>query len=212
MGPYNRKIVLGLVLVQIISASCGVSTPREAEEPENEVEKGLKMLYNAYQKCGETEDMFSCMKVKAVRFADRALKINNIPIFEGMTVIRTEEQGGRSLNLPELNENELPQDPVKRQETLDDMLIDRVTRFLRTHSLQFDLPKFMDDSNKSEVEEGWYLSDVFLKNLYFSKKSDPQRSRMEVLRIRTLGITEEKQDNPVEGCRKATETATPLFS
>lgn len=151
----NRKIVLVLVLVQIISASCGVSVPRE--EPENEVEKGLKMLYKVYQKCGETEDMFSCMKIRALRFADRALKVNNIPLFEGMSVIRSEETGERAFPAPEFNENQLPQDPVKRQESLDDLLVDRVTRFLKTHSVQFDLPKLVEDKPESEVEQGEVL-------------------------------------------------------
>lgn len=159
MGSTGNLVLLlslGLVLVQLTSVSCGVTTPRKTEEPENEVEKGFKMLYNAYEKCGETPDMFSCMKVKAVRFADRALKINNIPIFEGITVVKNDESTSRSMPLAEFNENELPNESEKRHEALDDMIVDRVTRFLRTHSIQFDFQKFIGGSDKTDQEQGGY--------------------------------------------------------
>lgn len=146
--------MLFVVVVQIVSASCGVSMPKKVEEPENEVEKGLKMLYKVYQKCGETEDMFSCMKIRALRFAERAVKISTIPLFEGMSVVRNEETGGRAFSAPEFDENKLPANAEKRQELLDDLLVDRVTRFLKTHSVQFDLPKLVEDSEDNQVEEG----------------------------------------------------------
>lgn len=147
----SSKIVLFIVLVQIFSEAYGGSFPRQ--ESENEVEKGINMLYNVYRKCGESEDMFSCLKIRALKFADRAIKVNNIPLFVGMSVVRNEEAGSRAFSVPDFDENALPQDPEKKQETLDDLLVDRVTRFLKTHSVQFDLPKLVED-DKNEVEEG----------------------------------------------------------
>lgn len=150
MGPDKRIVLLFVVLIQILSVAHGA--PKQ--EQENEIEKGMNILYNVYKKCGETEDMFSCMKIRALKFADRALKVNTIPLFVGMSVVRNEEAGSRAFSVPEFNENELPQDPEKRQETLDDLLVDRVTRFLKTHSVQFDLPKFVEDTEENEVEQG----------------------------------------------------------
>jgi hypothetical protein len=117
---------------------------------------GIKLLYRTYEQCEQQQDMFACLKFKALKFADRALQVKSIPLVEGVEIVKKEDaEDRRHLNEPlvELNEADLPVDPDKRQETLDDILIDRLSRFLRTHTLQFSVPKFIGDLDDSTGEK-----------------------------------------------------------
>jgi hypothetical protein len=75
-------------------------------------------------------------------------------------VKKDDAEDSRQLNEPlvEVDEADLPTDPEKRQETLDDFLIDRLSRFLRSHTLQLRVPKFISDLDESTgdnmLEEG----------------------------------------------------------
>lgn len=124
------------------------------DDKESEVERGMNLLYRTYHHCEASGDLVPCLKIKALKLTDRALKINSIPLFEGLTIIRNEEGDGRAFTAPEFEENSLPQDPEKKDDALDTLLIDRVTRFLKSHSLQFSLPKFV--GGPEDGEEGSY--------------------------------------------------------
>lgn len=117
---------------------------------------GIKVLHRTYEQCEQHEDMFACLKLKALKFADRALQVKSIPIVEGVEIVRKgAAEDSRHLNEPllEFNEADLPADPQKRQETLDDLLVDRLLRFLRTHTLQVSVPKFISDLDDSTGEK-----------------------------------------------------------
>jgi hypothetical protein len=99
--------------------------------------------------------MFACLKLKALKFADRALQVKSIPIVEGVEIVKKEEaEDSRHLSEPlvELDEADLPADPEKRQETLDELLIDRLLRFVRSYTLQFSVPKFLSDLDDATGE------------------------------------------------------------
>jgi hypothetical protein len=135
---------------------------RDAESSSDQgLTSGFNVLYRTYQQCEKQDDMFACLKLKALKFADRALKVKSIPLVDGMELVKKDdEESSRQLNEPlvEVDEASLPADPEKRQETLDDLLIDRLSRFLRSHTLQFSVPKFISDLDYSAgdnmLEEG----------------------------------------------------------
>jgi hypothetical protein len=134
---------------------------RGLESLDQGLASGIKVLYRTYQQCEQQEDMFACLKLKALKFLDRALKVKSIPVLDGMEIVKKDdEEVSRQMNEPlvEIDETNLPMDPEKRQETLDDLLVDRVSKFLRSHTLQFSVPKFiseLDDSfGDTMFEEG----------------------------------------------------------
>jgi hypothetical protein len=47
--------------------------------------------------------------------------------------------------IPEVNEAVLPTDPEEKQDKLNEMLLERMARFLQTHSMQFHMPRLMDE-------------------------------------------------------------------
>jgi hypothetical protein len=94
----------------------------------------------------------TCLKLRALKYADRALGSDSVQVAEGVNIVRNlpkeEDRIGRNLNLepiPEVNEAELPTDPEEKQDKLNEMLLKRMARFLQTHSMQFDMPRLMDD-------------------------------------------------------------------
>jgi hypothetical protein len=127
---------------------------------------GPKVLYRAFEQCGNVKfgEVLTCLKLRALKYADRALRSDSIQVADGIDIIRTlpkaEDGSGRDLNLepiPEVNEAVLPTDPEEKQDKLNEMLLDRMARFLQTHSMQFDMPRLMDISQlfgDHPVEQG----------------------------------------------------------
>ncbi|KDR19953.1 hypothetical protein L798_05231, partial [Zootermopsis nevadensis] len=156
-------IILAILCQQSVASSPTESSvsARGVESSDQGLISGIKVLYKTYQQCERQEDMFACLKLKALKFADRALKVKSIPLLDGMELVeKDDEEDGRQLNEPlvEIDEENLPTDPGKRQETLDDLLIDRLSRFLRSHTLQLSVPKFIsaldDNAGDNMLEEG----------------------------------------------------------
>ena len=162
MGFVPRLILLAILFLQSVSTSPSGSfvSARGPDEADQGLSSGIKVLYRTYQQCEQQEDMFACLKLKALKFADRALKVKSIPLVDGMELVKKGDEDGRELNetLVDVDEANLPTDPEKRQETLDDLLIDRVSRFARSHTLQFSVPKIISDlynsAAKKILEEG----------------------------------------------------------
>ena len=81
---------------------------------------GSKVLYRAFEQCGKVRfgDVLTCLKLRALKFADRALRSDSIQVVEGANIVRTapkaEDRSGRDLNLetlPEVKDAILPTDP-----------------------------------------------------------------------------------------------------
>jgi hypothetical protein len=177
-----RLILLAVLCLQSVSTSPSGSSvsARGAETADQGLSSGIKVIYRTYQQCEQQEDMFACLKLKALKFADRALKVKSIPLMDGMELVKKgDDEDGRQLNEPfvELDEANLPTDSEKRQETLDDLLIDRVSRFLRSHTLQFSVPKFIRDLDDSAgdkmLEEG--ESVLYNRNINGIQCCDPMQ-------------------------------------
>ncbi|XP_069681909.1 uncharacterized protein [Periplaneta americana] len=119
---------------------------------------GLKFVYRAYKQCEGVDlgDLFTCLKLRAIKIADRALQSDTIPLIDGINIVKsipvTGEEGARKLNfepLQEVNEASLPKDYELKQNKLNELLAERMARFFQTHSVQLGEPQ----SNEG-AEEG----------------------------------------------------------
>lgn len=91
-------------------------------------------------------------KERALRFADNLEKKNMTTISEGVTLERTSQSVvpiGRSLLEEQLSEN-----PEIRENQLDDILLERVSRFLGSHTLNFKLPEETVNDMQRSLDEG----------------------------------------------------------
>lgn len=84
----------------------------------------------------------------------------DITVAEGVQLIQTEAQAtGRSLN-----EIVLPAEPEAREAEVDSLLVDRIARFLGSHTIQFKVPKDSIQDMQRSLEEGelYTCSECFL--------------------------------------------------
>lgn len=86
---------------------------------------------------------------------ERALQLvdktdGDFTITEGINLVQTEEQAqARSLD-----EVQLSDDEETREQEVDSLLVDRVARFLGSHTLQFKIPKDSIKDVQRSLEEG----------------------------------------------------------
>ncbi|XP_069705729.1 uncharacterized protein [Periplaneta americana] len=109
-----------------------------------------RLMLRVYQDCGKKDNLFACLKIRALKAADRLLATKSIPLGSGVNFVKTAgEETARALKLEPLNEEALPADLEEKQSKLNEMLLSRTAAFFQTHSIQLDMPRLIDD-----VEEG----------------------------------------------------------
>ncbi|CAG4970438.1 uncharacterized protein LOC123702787 [Colias croceus] len=76
---------------------------------------GLKLLGRMYDDCEKSEDIFKCFKIQATKFVDRAARMQTLPLMDGVSLVRTTEQGRAfPSSLPEGDLNSLASDEVDK--------------------------------------------------------------------------------------------------
>ncbi len=101
----------------------------------NSIESKQDFLESVYAECTDTKGSVPCFKYKLFAFVDKILNKDEINLANGITVVRTAASGvdGAPRSLDKTSESE-PQNA-----DIASMLIKRVERFLKTHTLKVDL-------------------------------------------------------------------------
>jgi hypothetical protein len=153
-------------------------TSSSEESVNDNFASGLKVMYRAYEQCENTEfgDIFTCLKLRALKFADRLLRSDSVHVIDGINIVKSSskatDRNGRKVNfdpLPEVNEAVLPTDPEQKQDKLNEMLIERLARFFQIFSVQFDMSRLMVESKKlldDYPEEQGMFSGILLRHLF----------------------------------------------
>lgn len=103
-------------------------------------------------KCGD-DDIYSCLKLKTVALLDRALAVDTLPVTEYLTITRDNKDTTRpTLKTEGELEAMLPRDQHKRSIVLDQMLEDRVSKYLDTRTIQLSMP--------ADVLEGEFVCQI----------------------------------------------------
>lgn len=99
-------------------------------------------------------------------YQERALQLvdkteGDFEVTEGVKLVQTDEPSsqGRSLNDVQLSDDE-----ETREGEVDSLLVDRVARFLGSHTLQFKVPKDSIKDVQRSLEEGNYDSTSYLQS------------------------------------------------
>lgn len=121
--------------------------------------EGVDRVYRFLQGCGE-KDMSLCIKMRALTFVDRALRRpDDISLVDGVKLVRTPGDGasrdlnGRALSEAELDAS-LPADAEQRDAQVETLLVDRVARFLESHTLQLKVPDSTISDVRKSLDEG----------------------------------------------------------
>lgn len=85
------------------------------------------------------------VQVKSVKLLDRALVMESLPIADFMTISRDRNISEPSGSTPQARaadlEASLPRDLGEKNSALDQMIQDRLTKFLETRTIQLHVPK-----------------------------------------------------------------------
>lgn len=186
--------VLCLNLIQNNSLASNLDINSFEESAGDYFASGSKVLYRAFEQCGKVRfgDVLTCLKLRALKFADRALRSDSIQVVEGVNIVRSmpkaEDRSGRDINLEpiqEVNEAILPMEPEEKQDKLNEMLLERMARFLQTHSMQFDMPQLMDEISQlfddHPVEKGKIFISLFILSLIYTKRNGGVYSSVNVV-------------------------------
>jgi Protein of unknown function (DUF1676) len=127
--------------------------------------QGVRALVRVYDECQKSDYGFTaCLKKRAITFMDRVARLDAFSLGDGVKVMKT---GGvtvaetpKSLSDNEL-EQILPRGLEARDSKLNSMLVDRISGFLNSHTVQMSLPKVSADEIGRSVEEGIYYEPSF---------------------------------------------------
>lgn len=120
--------VAGLLLC-IVAATCALPAQEEARGSRNAVQTENDLLDSIYADCLR-KDSLSCVKYKLFSFVDKMLgNKDTITVTEGVQIVKAEgadttEGAPRALN---------------GDETIESLLLNRVARFVETHTIKVDL-------------------------------------------------------------------------
>ena len=149
--------LLAIFFATIVSAEDDVQFSVNGEDS---VASGVKVLLRLYDDCTSRGDgLTSCFKLKALTFMDRVSRSQNLPIMDGLSLVKTEagltdgQAQGRALNENEIEAN-LPRAADAKEDRLDSLLFDRVARFFRNHKLQVNFPEMEPQQLQRGLEEG----------------------------------------------------------
>lgn len=150
--------LLGLVLF----VSCGFAGVFGFPALEETEDTALGKVYKVIQECGD-KDLSICLKMRALTYVDRALRrSDDISIIDGITLVKsdTSNEAYRGLNGRALSQDELdaslPKNVEEKNTQVENLLFDRVARFLETHTLQLKVPQSSISEMKRSLEEGNY--------------------------------------------------------
>ncbi|XP_046409230.1 uncharacterized protein LOC124174165 [Ischnura elegans] len=150
------------MLLLMLAVGLAAAFPAEPEPAPDALGSGIRLLARVYSECSARASTMPCLKTKAVAFLDRALRLPEIPLAESVSLVREEnevgaagERDGRSMAAAEAElEASLPADDEAKDAALDEMLLERVSRFARSHTLQLKLPQLAPNEIQRSLEEG----------------------------------------------------------
>lgn len=138
----SRKVILVVFCCVVVI---------NAENGSDSAFKAAKKLYN---NCENDKEFFNCMKIQAIKLASRALKIQDIKVMDGFSLVKRSGEAESRANsiLGALNENELNN---FAGEKLDKILFELTRSFVDSHQVQLNIPRLMSSENTPRlVEEG----------------------------------------------------------
>lgn len=123
-----------------------------AEDTHSQSSRGILRVYD---ECTKSEfGVVLCLKKKAINFIDRVSRMNLLTLNDEIKIVKNDDAPVQNaLNESDL-ENSLPRGLEARDEKLTNMLIDRVSGFLSSRTIEISLPSVKSEELSRSLEEG----------------------------------------------------------
>lgn len=114
---------------------------------------GVRYAMRIYEDCQRSDGLLPCLKKKAILFFDRAARTSNIPLVDGVEIVKTSDPEVTPISENDIESN-LPRNLADKNEALSDMLWDRIAAFANSRTIQLSLPRISGQDLNKGVEEG----------------------------------------------------------
>jgi Protein of unknown function (DUF1676) len=139
------KVFSCIVLIAFVASASAASSTENAF-------RAMKKIYNV---CEESDELFKCMKVQALKLTDRALKISNIKITDGLSIIKKDDASqteSRSMGQVDFDSEKVMAMPSAQ---VDEMIVERVNKFMDSHQVSVNVPRLISSAETPRlIEEG----------------------------------------------------------
>lgn len=135
---------------------------------------GVRVAIKIYDDCSKSNDFMRCLKMKAVTLIERFGRMDSLALANGVVVMRTPDA---PKDEPELTKEQidktLERSSDAKDATLNKLLMEKISHFIGSRSIQVTLPKI---SVSKLIEEGnqkyrftltlWKSAFLFFPNLF----------------------------------------------
>lgn len=115
----------------------------------------FSVIGKVYSQCENTADIVNCFKLQALKLAGRALKLQNIKLIDGLSIVKKNGfRESRSYNDAILKNKELGSVPAKN---VDNLLTNTAALLMESHQIQVNVPRLLSSGQQEIsklVEEG----------------------------------------------------------
>ncbi|XKL63310.1 hypothetical protein PGB90_005674 [Kerria lacca] len=138
------KVIFVVILSSYVSARSidkeneNVREGRVYIESKNSFLSDLKHVYRVYEECASKE-LGPCLKIKFITALDRLSRKIELPIIEGISLIKDEKLDNGNEMDNEVLEATLPRSLEEKDVKLDEIIVDKIVNFFSSRSLQFKL-------------------------------------------------------------------------
>lgn len=138
------KVLSSIILIAMLADTSVTSSTTE---------NAVRAMKKIYSVCENSEELFKCMKVQALKLTDRALKLPTIKITDGLSLVKKDALESRSLSQAADFDNEKAMKMTSAQ--VDDMIVDHINSFMDSHQVAVNVPRLLSSAETPRlVEEG----------------------------------------------------------
>ncbi|CAH0555717.1 unnamed protein product [Brassicogethes aeneus] len=131
--PKNFSVRMRLTCVLAVLFVAGTSA--------QDVESGLRIALKVYEDCSKADAFAPCLKKKAITVLDRVSRMDKLYVADGFAIIKAKDTQPEPTITEEQLEATLPRALDAKDDALNDLLADKVTKLISSRSLEISLPK-----------------------------------------------------------------------
>ncbi|XP_037943435.1 uncharacterized protein LOC119676270 [Teleopsis dalmanni] len=138
----NFKLCTLTILVAAVAAVHAIETDNTTGRS-TLLDNGLsRTLKHIYTHCAESDDIFWCLKLQGTKLLGRALKVQNIKIIDGISIVRKTDNTTRIGRATELNLSNRDLEHLSAK-SLDALLFERFINFVQSRQVQVSFPRLL---------------------------------------------------------------------
>lgn len=105
---------------------------------------GVRVAVRVLDECINSDGFSTCIKKKALTFLNRLGRVDKLPLTEGVVIVRAFDKPGTANFSEEELENSLPRSTDAHDVMLDNMLMEKLTSYVKSRTIQVTMPKLSE--------------------------------------------------------------------